>query len=127
MPGCGICRGAFISRPVHLAFQLPVLLPLRIDNLLIGSQQGIDLAVGVLADRTAGLVVGSFVTGGICTEAIQRDVETKEDHSKFDHLILIEIELLLQSGELTGCALSWGERCFCGGGIYGIGGGVGGL
>ena len=124
----GAVDGGLVGCAVQLPSQLQLLLPLCISYLLICCQQGIDFAVGVLIDGAAGLVIGLFVRGGVGAEAIQGDVEGKQDHAEFDNLVLVEIELFLHHGELTGGPYGWGNGLFLrGGSIARVGGSVGGL
>ena len=122
---CGIYGGAFVCGPVQLAFHLHFLLPFCVGDLLVGCEDGVNLAVGVLVDGAASLVVRLFITGGIRMETIQCYVQAQKDRPKPDHLILIEIELPLQHHKLASGPLGWGGRRFPGrGGVSRIDGSV---
>ena len=75
VPGGRVRRWSFVGCAVHLSFELLFLFPLGVNYLLVGGQQGIDLAVGILGDSASGLVIGFFVGGRIGTEAVQGYVE----------------------------------------------------
>lgn len=96
MPDGGVCGRGLVGLPVQLSSQLLLLLPFCVSQLLIDRQHGVDLAIGVLGDSAAGLVIGLLVAGGICAETVQCDVKAKKDHPEFDHLVLVEVEIFLQ-------------------------------
>jgi len=124
----GVCCRGFVGCAVHLSLELLFLFPLRVGNLLVGGQQGVDLAVGILGDSAAGLVIGLFVGGGIGAEAVQCYVKVKQGHAELDDLVLVEVELFLKHSELAGGPDGRRNDLLSGGGgIAGVGSGVAGL
>lgn len=110
--GCG----GSVGRAVQLPFQLLFLFPLCVSYLLIGCQYRINLAIGVLVDGAAGLVIGFLVGGRVGAEAVQSYVKTKQDRAKLDDLVLVEVELFLEHGQLAGSPLGRRNDLSSGGG-----------
>jgi hypothetical protein len=124
--GGAVGCGGSVGRTVQLSFQLLLLFPLCVSYLLIGRQHCINLAVGVLVDGAAGLVIGLLVGGGVGAEAVLSYVQAKKDHAELDDLVLVKVELFLEHGELAGSSLGRRNDLLPGGGgIARIGGRVG--
>ena len=86
--------------------------PLCILQLLVGIEQGIDPAIGVLVDGFAGLPVGFGVAGGIIIDTIEGNDFIQEDHAELYDLFLVKVKLIGQDFELLGSPLGgrflWG-------------------
>jgi hypothetical protein len=80
-------------------------LPLRVEQLLIGIKEGVGFHVCILQDGAAGFIISFLVAGGIGVEAIEGNICVQEDHPEFDHLILIEVEFILEDRQLAGSPL----------------------
>jgi hypothetical protein len=80
-------------------------LPLCILQLLVGIEQGINLAIGVLVDGFAGLPVGFGVAGWIIVDTIDGNDFIQEDHAELYDLSLVKVELFRQGIELLGGSL----------------------
>jgi hypothetical protein len=84
--------------------------PLLVELFLLVSEQGNDLAVGILEYGAAVAVVVSFVAGWVIAEAVHGNGLGNEDDLNLKHLILSEVELIFQHSQEAGCP-------FCGVGL----------
>jgi len=79
--------------------------PLCILQLLVGIEQGIDPAIGVLVDGFTGLSVGFGVARWVIIDTIEGNDFIQEDHAKLYDLTLVKVKLFSQDVELLGGSL----------------------
>lgn len=79
--------------------------PLCILQLLVGIEQGIDPAIGVLVDGFTGLSVGFGVAGWVIIDTIEGNDFIQEDHAELYDLFLVKVKLIGQDFELLGSSL----------------------
>lgn len=79
--------------------------PLCILQLLVGIEQGINPAIGVLIDGFTGLSVGFGVARWVIIDTIEGNDFIQEDHAELYDLFLVKVKLIGQDFELLGSSL----------------------
>jgi hypothetical protein len=105
----GDLRWGVVSLLLLLLFLLLFLfsldLPLRVEQLLIGIEEGVGFHVCILQDGAAGFIIRFLVAGGIGVEAIEGYIFVQKDHPELDNLVFIEVKFILKDRQLAGSPL----------------------